>query len=211
MLPRIGAVLSHKMQDGTDRPIYFASRSLAKAEKSYSQLDKEALAIIFAVKKFHDFLRCFTIHSDHRPLQHIFGQAQPVPTLTSARLQRWALMLGTYTYRITYRPGREILHADGLSRLPLPEQPSEVPLPGETILLVESLESGVVNARRIKSWTGNDPILSRVHQYVMQGWPMHVEDMLIPYQRRQEELSIHDGCILWGSRVIVLRKVKKAL
>ena len=120
-------------------------------------------------------------------------------------------MLGAYTYRITYRLGREILHADGLSRLPLPEQPSEVPLPGETILLVESLERGVVNARRIKSWTGNDPILSRVHQYVMQGWPMHVEEMLIPYQRRQEELSIHDGCIVWGSRVIVSEKGQESV
>ena len=57
---------------------------------------------------------------DHRPLHHIFRQAQPVPALVPAGLQRWAVMLGAYTYRVTYRPRLEILHADGLSQLPLP-------------------------------------------------------------------------------------------
>lgn len=52
----IGAVLAQKEEDGTERPISYASRSLAAAEKRYSQLDKEGLAIVFVVKKFHSFL-----------------------------------------------------------------------------------------------------------------------------------------------------------
>ena len=65
----IGAVLSHKMEKGDDKPIAFASRNLATAERHYSQLDKESLAIIFGVKKFHQYLcgRHFTILSDHKP------------------------------------------------------------------------------------------------------------------------------------------------
>ena len=204
----IGAVLSHRLEDGSEKPIYYASRSLAQAEKGYSQLDKEALAIIFAVKKFHNFIygRSFTIHSDHRPLQHIFGHTKPVPTLASARLQRWALMLGAYDYRILYRPGREIRNADGLSRLPLSEAPSEVPVPGETVLLMERLELSSVNARKIAQWTGSDPILARVYQYVLQGWPQLVEHSFVAYQRRGDELSAHVGCVLWGSRVVVPKK-----
>ena len=46
----------HRLQDGSERPVAFASRSLAPAEKGYAQLDKEALLIVFGVKKFNQYL-----------------------------------------------------------------------------------------------------------------------------------------------------------
>ena len=52
----VGSVLSHVMEDGSERPIGFASRALAPAEKKYSQLNKEGLAIIFGIRKFHQHL-----------------------------------------------------------------------------------------------------------------------------------------------------------
>ena len=48
--------MSHRFEDGSERPIANASLSLAPAEKQYSQLEKEALAIVFGIKKFHQFL-----------------------------------------------------------------------------------------------------------------------------------------------------------
>ena len=69
--------------------------------------DKEAIAILFGVSKFHHYLygRHFTIHSDHKPLMHIFNQSKAVPVMVSARLQRLALILSSYHYSIKYRKG----------------------------------------------------------------------------------------------------------
>ena len=72
----VGAVLSHKMKNGTERPIGYVSRSLQEAARKYSTLEKEALAIIFGVKKFHQFLygHRFIIKTDHKPLEGLLNE-----------------------------------------------------------------------------------------------------------------------------------------
>ena len=72
----IGVLLSHVTEDQSERPVAYASRTLSAVEKNYSQLEREALAIIFAIKKFYDYLlgRHFTIESDHRPLSFLFNE-----------------------------------------------------------------------------------------------------------------------------------------
>ena len=117
----LGAVLSHVMPDGDEKPVGFASRTLTKAESNYSHLDKEALAIIFGVKKFHQYLhgRHFSIKTDHKPLTHIFNETRATLSMASGHIQRWALTLGGYDYSIQYREGKNMANADALSRLPL--------------------------------------------------------------------------------------------
>ena len=65
----VRAVLAQVMEDGSERPVAFASRSLSLAEKKYAQVEKEGLAIVFGVKRFHYYLlsQKFTIRSDHKP------------------------------------------------------------------------------------------------------------------------------------------------
>ena len=98
----IGEVLSHIMDDGSERPIAFASRTLSKAERNYSQIDKEALALVWGVKKFHLYLfgRHFTLVTDHEPLTSIFNPRKGIPAMTVARLQRYALFLAGFEYSI---------------------------------------------------------------------------------------------------------------
>ena len=131
------------MEDGTEQPIGFVSRTLAPAERKYAQVEKEALAIIFGVKKFHQYFleRRFTILSDHKPLMYLLSEVKGVPSLASARIQHWALTLSAYEYAIWYRPGKDLANADALSRLPLAKAPQAVPVPAGTVLLFERLET----------------------------------------------------------------------
>ena len=187
--------MSHKFEDGGEKPIAYASRTLAPAEKRYSQLDKEGLAIIFGVKRFHQYLvgRHFLIQSDHKPLEHLFKETKGVPTLASARLQRWALTLGAYDYTITYKPGPQHCNADVLSRLPLPNSPENVPVPQETVMAMEMLCVSIpVQPKQLKQWTDRDPLLSKVRCKVQTGW----EDTQDPaWKKHNLELSIQDGSL----------------
>ena len=124
----------------------------------------------------------------------------PSPSLL---IQRWALTLSAFNYDIRYKPGKDISNADVLSRLPLPEFPATVPLPGETIFLIDTLESTPVNAARIKNWTNNDAVLTKVRDLVQQGWTNTNEEQLQPYQRRRDELSVHAGCVMLGNQVVI--------
>ncbi|PIO72335.1 zinc knuckle [Teladorsagia circumcincta] len=86
----VGAVLSQRFPDGSEKAVYHASRALTPAQKKYSQIEKEALAIVFAVQKFHRFVhgRHFTLRTDHKPLISIFGSRKGIPIYTANRLQR---------------------------------------------------------------------------------------------------------------------------
>ena len=114
---RIGAVLAHHMSDGSEKPIGYVSRTLTQAEKHYSQLEKEGLACIFAVKKFHSYLfgHKFLMYTDNLSLKSLFNEKKPVPVQAAGRIQRWALALANYEYTMAFRPTHKHSNADALS------------------------------------------------------------------------------------------------
>jgi len=70
-----------------------------------------------------------------------------------------------------------------------------------------------VSSKHIKQWIDTDPILSRVHQYILQGWPtaQQLAEEFKPFKSRKSELTVLDGCILWGARVVVLTQGQKSV
>ena len=198
----VGAVLSHVMENGEEKPIAFASRTLSSSECNYAQIEKEALSIIFGIKKFHKYLygRSFTLLTDHKPLVTILGPKVAVLTLAALRMQRSVLLLQAYSYKIEYRRSEDHGNADALSRLP----PLEESITDECeIYRVSYVDDLPVDSSDISDKTRRDPILLQVLEYVLTGWPNHVDRGLQPFFTKREELSTERGCLLWGSRVLI--------
>ena len=194
------------------RPIAFASRSLGTAEKNYSQLEKEGLAIVFGVKKFHQYIfgRRFTILSDHKPLQYIFMETSAIPPMASARIQRWSLLLGGYDYTLSYKPGQQHANADMLSRLPSTEAPANPPVPPEIVHILETLDSSPVTSIYIRQWTTKDPALAKIRDSIITGERPH-DDIAKPYHKCWDELTVEQGCLLRGNRAVIPPNGRKAV
>ncbi|GFO14106.1 polyprotein [Plakobranchus ocellatus] len=120
----VGAVPAHELEDNPEHPIAYAARSLNSIERNYTQIDREGLTVTFAVTKLHTYNsgRKVVIYKDHRSLLRLFREGKPIPCLVSSRIQRWALTLAAHSYKLCHRAGKQNVHIDVLSRLPLPVQ-----------------------------------------------------------------------------------------
>ena len=195
-LQGVGAVLSDRYPDGSDKPIAFTSRTLNKTEKGYAKIDREALAVIFGIKRFHQFLcgRRFLIFTDHKPLVTLLGETKGVPTMCSGLIQRWAVLLSAYQYKLEYRPGIENANADALSRLPTSGSSSTADEdPPESVLSLHILEESATDrCQQLNCGSGRrDTVLARVRNYTLSGWPRGVPDgELRSYWNRRHELML---------------------
>jgi len=199
----VACVLNHKIvnSDGTtsERPVLFASSSLTPAQQRYSQLDREALAIIFAVTKLRKYLwgRTFTLVTDNQPIRHILSPDKGVPIVSSYRLQHWAAILPAYKYRMEHRKANYLSVLDALSRLPLPINVIEA----NDYCTPDSLPLNFVS---IAEATTKDPILSKVFDFTLQGWPPHLNDpALNTYFKLRFSLSIDKNLLLMSNRVLI--------
>ncbi|XP_060091347.1 uncharacterized protein K02A2.6-like, partial [Heteronotia binoei] len=207
----VGAVLGHQLPDGREVPVAYYSRTLTPAERNYAQIDKEALAIVAGVRKFHEYLygRRFTTAMDHKPLLGLLAPDRQTPQILSQRVLRWNQFLNSYTYTLIHRAGKAMGHADALSRLPLPEMGPD-PAPAHQVMLMESLPEPPLHAAEVAKATQKHKTLARVLDWVVRGWPEgNMGEEFKPYKVRREELAAHKGCLLWGSRVVIPPPLQK--
>ena len=170
-----------------NKPVAFASRALTKAETRYAQIEKELLAVVFAFSRFHQYVygTAVTVESDHKPLEAIVKKQQ---SAAPPRLQRMLLQLQKYTFTLVYRPGKEMLLADTLSRAYLDDEPASEDLNEDLICAVNQvlnyLPVSDTKLNMIRQATASDPIMLKLQDTLRCGWPdnrSQIPNVLRPY------------------------------
>ena len=175
-----------------------------------AQIDKQALSILWGVKRFNVYLygRRFTLITDHKPLTAIFHPEKGVPAITAAGLQRYALFLARFGYKIEYQSTTEHCNADGLSRLPMQQKElEEMGVDSSEVFHTTQFVPLPVTSEVVAREIRRDPVLARVHESIVKGWSARVDGDK-PYYERRNERTVNQGCILWGMRVVIPDKLQ---
>ncbi|UYV69862.1 K02A2.6-like [Cordylochernes scorpioides] len=212
----LGVVLSHRNDRKEETPIAFASRTLTEAERRYSQLEKEALSIIFGCEKFRQYLlgREFVLITDNRPLMHIFSPQKPIPICAASRIKRWSLKLSAFKYTVEFRKTDDNGNADALSRLPLVSKTTES-LDEDQVLLLRKMSEVPFSFQDVAVETRRDKLLSIVLRNVRENnWQIpkvSQENPLYSYYKIKDELSCEFGCLQWRERVVIPQKLRSLI
>ena len=164
----LGVVLS-QVQDGKEVVISYASRQLKGAEVRFSTTEKEALAVVFALKHYKHYLQYqkepVKILSDHKPLVWLANQKDD-----TSRLGRWAMLLAGTNYEITYKPGRIHNNADTLSRIPAETEEETVAINTiRNIVSINILTSDEQEIESMERWQAKDDLCRRIRTYMEEG------------------------------------------
>lgn len=218
----VGAVILHVFPDGTEKAVMHASRTLTAAEKRYGQIEKEALALVFAVRRFHKLVygRKFTLLTDHKPLLSIFGSKTGIPAHSANRLQRWALILLGYDFDIQYRRTETFGQADALSRLisdyPTSEEEAVIAAVSTEDYAAVQFASAVralpVTSADVQRATDDDSVLQEAIEFVADGWPTrNLDGDIKQLFHRRSSLCVVNRCLMFGDRVVIPCRLRAKL
>ena len=197
----LGAAL---IQD--DQVIAYASKCLTGTEQRYANIEREMLACVFGAERFHTYVygKSFVMQSDHKPLEMISKKSL---TAAPARLQRMLLRLQRYAYSIQYRPGKEMILADSLSRLPMKSSAKKIPFDIQVsfILFKEPKLS------QLREVTQQDTTLCELAKHIYNGFPQSRRDLhpsIRQYWPFRDELSKENGIILKGEQTVIPKSLQ---
>ena len=188
-------------------PVLYLSRTLSDAETRYSNIEREALAIVWSTHRARHFLlgRKFKLISDHRPLEFIFDSNKELPKVTSARILRWAIQMMAFDYEINYKKGENIPHADALSRLSFLSQDEEK----DQGTFIHLVESDIVNLDQIMKETENDRVLMDIKTRISKNNWGRCSVTERTYKSIRNKLTIEKGIISNGDLIIPPRTMRK--
>jgi hypothetical protein len=221
----LGGILVQRDKDNKIKIVAYGSRSLTETEQRYSQLEREALGVVWACEHFHIYIygKPVIVHTDHKPLLGIFGKPRAHLPM---RLERWSLRLQPYTPEIRYQKGSDN-PADYLSRHPLPARQTSSKEEQMAEDYVNYISSQAVpkamSKQEILEASRDDPTMQVVTKLIVSGkwylvdnpmlWANNVDlDSLKSYQRFNQVLSLtSDGLILRKNRIAVPHSLQKRI
>ena len=185
--------------------VEYRSKLLTETETRYSNIEREMLAVVHGLEKFHYYAygQPVVVETDHKPLEAIFkkhlSNSQP-------RIARMMLRIQKYDITIKYVPGKDIPLADALSRLS--------PCQGGTIEGLDvsihelhmHLNASPTRVQQIKEETAKDETLHSLRAIITQGWPDKRADCpvhLHAYWNYRDEITVSDGLVLKGKRIVI--------
>ena len=202
----IGAVA---LQEG--RPVAYASRALSDVEKRYATIEKEMLAVVYGLEKFHQITygRVVNVQSDHKALESIVKK--PLERAPK-RLQGMLVRALAYDMRLSYLPGSKMVLADALSRAYVKDDTNpQADLEKVNSVAYVPMTTDTISI--IRDHTAQDQDLQMLKQYIEQGWPNkdQVATSLMPLYSVQDELHSVDGLLFRGQRLIVPQGLHKLM
>jgi transposase InsO family protein len=214
----LGAALLQKDKDGIERPVYFASRLLNEAEKTYPQIDKEFLAIVWALERLDAFVygQSLTIRTDHRPLIGIMKKSM---AHMSTRQQRFVARAMRYTFSLQFVPGREMFVADFLSRSVDKNAPecrcmmmgTDIRLEDAFVSMLTSLPISDELTERIKNDATQDAAYQAAIRAQLNDFPPRDATGVGEYWAERNEYVVEDGLLYYQSRVVIPRPARQRL
>jgi len=209
----VGAVLLQK-SDGHWKPVIYASRSLTDTESRYAQIEKEALATTWACERFSDYIlgKHIEIETDHKPLVPLLNNKN-LDTLPP-RVLRFRLRLMRFDYTVHHVAGKLLYTADALSRAPLPFTPDNITnsakMEDQVLATIAQLPATRDRLKQYSQAQSGDQICTQLMLYCQQGWPERhqIRGELLHYWSIRSELTICDGLLLYGSRIVVPKSLQ---
>lgn len=209
----LGAVLSNRDLNGVVKPIAYASKKLNETEQRYSTLDKEAMAVIFGITKFYNYIygRHFELETDNAALMRIFGPTKSIPKMAAKRLQHYAIFMSAFNYKVRHIKSTDN-PADYLSRTATNTETNKMYINSLCIdkefsyeCYVNDSEISTLYWKKVQQETIKDLNLTKLIRYLSDGWPnkKNIPKDFLPFFNRKEELSIDRGCVFWGYRIII--------
>lgn len=203
----LGAVLVQRGRaDGFHRIISYASKSLTSAERRYSQIQREALAVVWGVEHYYYYLfgKSFILRVDSKPLKFIFEGRENVTKRACTRAESWALRLQPYRFSIEHIPGKENI-ADSLSRLCKQTDKPFEDVESIEVCAVEGYLESLKMDEVIEETTKDEEIQLVFKALQDDKWSSD----LIRYQAVKQELSKSGNILMRGERVVIPRALRE--
>lgn len=202
----LGAVLIQEDEYGNKYLVACASTSLSEVQRRYSQIEREAMALVWAMTHFIFYLagRSFDLHTDCKPLESLFNpKGQPTP-----RFERWILKIQEFDFRVVHTPGDQMI-ADCLSRMHNVDV-GDVDLEEEVIDKVNAIKivSGVIAPEELTKASKADAELEAVRKALeLNDWPK----VLKPYQCVAEQLWKNDEMLFKGVKIVIPKELRDSM